>query len=256
LDESDPWSTLNLILQDNVIPAIADETVIKWGLGKEVGDTLIFQDAQGDLMKLLLVGGTSPSIFQGSVIISEENFLRHFPTSSGSNVFLVEGSLADTAFIQEEITLGMRDLGWTMELTGTRLAEFNSVTNTYLSIFMILGALGLLLGTIGLGMVIFRSIIERRKELGLLRAMGFSLGKIRNLVAREYLLLFIVGTFIGGISSLVATLPAFLSKNTDASLSLILIILGILLLNGLFWIYAITGTALSSRPLVNAIRNE
>lgn len=256
LDPQNPWSTLSQTLAENVIPAIADETVIKWGLGMEVGDTLVFQDARGELMKLRLVGGTAPSIFQGSVIISEDHFLKHFPSSSGSQVFLVEGALADTASIHDELSMGMRDLGWTMELTGKRLAEFNSVTNTYLSIFMILGALGLLLGTIGLGMVIFRSIIERRTELGLMKALGYSLGKLRRMVAREYLLLFIAGTVIGGVSSLVATLPAFISRNTDASLPLIFIILGVLVVNGLIWIYSITSVALSNKPLVNALRND
>jgi putative ABC transport system permease protein len=52
--------------------------------------------------------------------------------------------------ISDELTRGMRDLGWSMEYAPQRLTEFNSVTNTYLSIFMVMGALGLLLGTVGL----------------------------------------------------------------------------------------------------------
>jgi hypothetical protein len=39
---------------------------------------------------------------------------------------------------------------------GAALAEFNTVENTYLSIFQVLGGLGLLLGSAGLGIVVAR----------------------------------------------------------------------------------------------------
>ena len=45
--------------------------------------------------------------------------------------------------------------------------------NTYLSTFQTLGALGLLLGTVGLAAVLLRNALERRRELALLRAVGY-----------------------------------------------------------------------------------
>ena len=54
-----------------------------------------------------------------------------------------------------------------------QLAQFLAVQNTYLSTFQSLGALGLLLGTIGLAVVQLRSVLERRGELALMRAGGF-----------------------------------------------------------------------------------
>ena len=55
-----------------------------------------------------------------------------------------------------------------------QLAQFLAVQNTYLSTFQSLGALGLLLGTIGLAVVQLRSVLERRGELALMRAGGFT----------------------------------------------------------------------------------
>ena len=176
LKEENPWATLDITLEGDLIPAIADETVIKWGLGMKVGDTLQYEDADGNGMNLLLAGGLAPSIFQGSVLIAENHFLERFPESSGTEVFLVDGELQDTALISDELSRGMRDLGWTMDYAPARLSEFNSVTNTYLSIFLVMGALGLLLGTVGLSIVLFRSMIERREELTLMRALGFGKG--------------------------------------------------------------------------------
>ncbi|MFC2090686.1 FtsX-like permease family protein, partial [Bacteroidota bacterium] len=256
LDPLDPWETLSVDIGEDVIPAIADETVIKWGLGKRVGDTLVYQDAKGEEMKLLLVGGLAPSIFQGKVLISEANFLKHFPTSSGSSVFLVNGQQNNAPEIEAELSRGFRDMGWTMEYTPARLAEFNSITNTYLSIFMILGALGLLLGTVAIAIVMLRSLMERRAELALFKALGYENRRIRRLIVREYLSLLIGGTGVGGIAAVVATLPSFISRNSDASFTLVLAIIILLLINGYVWIQIMTFLSMKNKSLHEVLRNE
>nr|MDA3818594.1 ABC transporter permease [Prolixibacteraceae bacterium] len=93
LNEKAPWHSLNNDTVD-FIPAIADQTVIKWSLGKNIGDTLLYQNESGEKIVLKLVGGTAASVFQGNVLISKENMLKHFPSINGSNVFLIEGKQA------------------------------------------------------------------------------------------------------------------------------------------------------------------
>ena len=88
LGDEDPWLALNKTFDDGTIPAIADQTVIQWGLGKKVGDVLLYQNELGDTLRLKLIAGTTPSIFQGYVLISNENFLKNYPTNSGSHIFL------------------------------------------------------------------------------------------------------------------------------------------------------------------------
>jgi putative ABC transport system permease protein len=255
LNAEDPWSTLSSELSD-VIPAIADETVIKWGLGLKVGDTLQYIDAMGNQMNLLLVGGLAPSIFQGNVLISNDHFLTHFPQHSGTEVFLVDGNIQDTAMISEELTMGMRDLGWMMNLAAERLTEFNSITNTYLSIFLVMGALGLLLGTVGLAIVLYRSILERKSEISLLRAVGYSLHQIKSMIIREYMFLLIAGSGIGFLAAIIATLPSILSPNMEVSFVTIILVLIILLLNGWFWSWLLTGSGLKNKDIYTALREE
>ncbi len=256
LNEEQPWSSLQLDLPGGLIPAIADETVIKYGLGMSVGDTLRYTNSTGGTMELLLVGGMAPSVFQGSVIISDERFLEQFPESSGSHVFLVDGARADTAAISAELSRGMRDLGWDMQLSSDRLAEFNSVTNAYLSIFMVLGALGLLLGTFGLIVVLSRSILERRQEIALLKAVGYPRKEIRKLITREYFFLLFWGILSGFGSAIIATLPSILSSHSGTSFSTILIWLLILVINGWFWIRLLTSASLSNPQIYEGLRNE
>lgn len=256
LDMVRPWKSLDQELPGGVIPAIADETVIKWGLGLKVGDTLHYVNSNGGTMDLLLIGGLAPSIFQGNVIISNKRFLEQFPESSGTHVFLVEGEMADTALIRSEVERGMRDLGWDMQMTATRLAEFNSVTNTYLSIFLVMGALGLLVGTFGLVVVLSRSILERKQEIALLKAVGYRKRDIRKLVIREYLILLLAGIGAGFISAIVATLPSIVSPNTGISFPSIILWLCILLANGWIWIQIITRLALKDSTIYTSLRND
>jgi putative ABC transport system permease protein len=87
------------------------------------------------------------------------------------------------------------------------LAQFNAVQNTYLSTFQVLGGIGLLLGSLGLGVVVLRNVLERRGELGLLQAVGYRKRSLQWLVASENLALLLVGLLIGGLAAAVAVLP-------------------------------------------------
>jgi putative ABC transport system permease protein len=256
LDGEKPWHSLQEDLPEGVVPAIADETVIKWGLGMEVGDTLHYLNSRGKDMDLLLIGGLAPSVFQGRVLISNTHFLEHFPESSGTSVFLVGGARADSARIRSEIERGLRDFGWDMQLAAVRLVEFHSITNTYLSIFLVMGALGLLLGTFGLVVVLSRSIMERRQEIALLKAVGYGRKTIRKLVVREYVILLLMGIGSGFLTAVIATLPSITSPNTGTSFTTILLLLLLLVGNGWLWIRVVTASALKERTLVTALRNE
>ena len=60
------------------------------------------------------------------------------------------------------------DYGFRSETTVGRLSTLAAVQNTYLATFQSLGGLGLMLGTIGLAVVQWRNVLERRGELALL----------------------------------------------------------------------------------------
>ena len=262
--ESDLWRALSqpslnqhIITSSHhhIIPAIADQTVIQWGLGKNVGDTLFYRNESGDTLRLKLIAGLSPSVFQGYVLISNDNFLKNYPSSSGSNIFLIDGPSEKAKEIGSELKNVFRDYGWEMTTTTERLMEFNSVENTYLSIFMALGALGLILGTVGLAIVLARSILERKNEIALLQALGFTLKQIWKLLVREYFSLLVWGLLIGFVSAALAVWPNFVAPGREVSLEYVLIIVGIILLNSLVWIPLLSWYSLKPKELMTALRN-
>jgi ABC-type antimicrobial peptide transport system permease subunit len=214
---ANPWLLLDADPQDGAIPAIADANSITYVLHRQVGDVF---DAGG--IKVKLVGALDDSIFQSELIISEKYFTRAFPDVQGFRYFLIDGPPPVEARLEDALS----DYGFDVISTPERLAAYHRVENTYLSTFQALGGLGLLLGTLGLGAVLLRNVMERRKELALLRAVGYRPEHLRTMVVAENAYLLIAGTLIGAISAMVAILPAFLQRGghlPNPSLGLLLL---------------------------------
>lgn len=237
LEESvHPWLSLREIKEESIIPAIADQTVIQWGLMKKIGDTLNYFNEAGKPLKLVLVAGLNASVFQGNLLISEEAFMENFPSAAGSKYMMIGCGEAQAEEVRQVLNNDLSDYGMVITAAPTRLANFYSVTNTYLSIFMILGGLGVILGTIGLGIVLLRNMLERRQELALLKAIGYDKKQILNLVLIENIALLILGIFIGVISAFIGILPSLISPAFHIpSHFLIVLVLGVFV-SGLFWI--------------------
>ncbi len=237
------------------IPAIGDAASIQWALGKKLGDTLDYTDERGRTFKIRLVGGLANSILQGSLIIDENEFVKRFPNQSGYQFFLIDTATNKVAGVSAVLSRALQDIGFEATPTVERLNAFNAVQNTYLGTFQILGGLGLLLGSAGLGVVVLRNVLERRAELGLFLALGFRRRTIYWLIFGEHAALLAVGLSLGIISAAVAVLPSLLAPGAQppsASVVLTLIAVGV---SGLLWTLAATDVSLRGE-LLNALRNE
>ena len=93
----------------------------------------------------------------------------------------------------------LTDAGLVVIDPAERLRSYQAVENTYLSTFQALGALGLVLGTLGLGAVVIRNILERRRETALLTAVGYGRSSLRLLVAGEVGLIVAAGVVVGAV---------------------------------------------------------
>ncbi|MFH0762082.1 MAG: FtsX-like permease family protein [Bacteroidota bacterium] len=254
--QADPWKILEQKLPGGAIPAVADQTVIQWGLRLKLGDTLKYKSETGDTVKLVLVSGLANSVFQGNILIPEAQFIRHWPSASGTNVLLASADPADFEQVQSELLRVFRDYGTDLKPASLKLAEFNSVENTYLSIFLVMGALAMLLGTIGLAIILAHNLQERRAEIALLRATGFSRQRILWLVVREYSALLLFGTLAGGLSSLVSVLPGLLNPTGEVSALFLISILLILLANGMLWIVVLGWNSVRKPGIIQSLRTE
>ncbi|PXY02640.1 hypothetical protein DF185_00665 [Marinifilum breve] len=254
VDKENPWSALNQNFGEDVIPAIADQTVILWGLKKAVGDTLVYQNEYGKDVKLLLVGGMANSIFQGNILISDSLFQKNFPSVSGSKIILAESPQKDSLFMAN-FEDNLQDFGVRGSKTSERMAAFYSVENTYLSMFMILGGLGVIIGTIGLGIVLLRNVWERKKELAVLRAIGYTESNIFKLLFSENLFLLVIGLVGGILSALIGVLPSLFTNAFQMPYLYVLLLIFAITISGLAWIY-IPLKVIRRQNIIESLQND
>jgi ABC-type antimicrobial peptide transport system permease subunit len=228
---------------------------LTWALGKKIGDTLTIYDEHGAPKQIQFVATLENSILQGSVIIYEEEFLKLYPSQSGYSAFLIDQKEGKPVDLARALSRALADEGFDPVPAADRLAQFNAVENTYLSTFQALGGLGMLLGSAGLGVVVLRNVLERRGELAVLRAIGFSRAAIGWLALSEHIWLLILGLAAGVISSLIAVVPALQSTTLPVPWLSLAITLGAILAVGL--LSALAATWLMMRgELLAALRSE
>ena len=218
LADEDIWQLLKLDLPDGVVPAlVGDADTTMWGLeakvGVEAGDLLDYVDEAGKAFKAKLVGMLPMrlSVFQGTLLISEQDFVERFPAEEGYRMFLFDGA-GGPPVVWKYGRAGL-DVVSSVE----RLLEFYAVESTYLAMFLVLGVLGLGVGSMGMGVVVLRNVQDRRAEMALLRAVGYRSSALWKLLFMEHGLLLLAGIGVGLLSATVAMAPAWLITKSQVS---------------------------------------
>jgi putative ABC transport system permease protein len=253
-EKMNPWLLLNRELDQNVVPVIADANSMTYVLHKKIGDELAIARDQGAI-RVRFVGALADSVFQSELIISEKNFMRLFPDQQGYRFFLIDAPERDVSSVTAILEDRLADYGFDAVSTRERLANFHRVENTYLSTFQMLGGLGLVLGTLGMAAVLLRNVFERRKELALLRAVGYNSSHFTTMVFAENALLLFLGLATGTFCALLAIAPVFFERGGRLPNVSVGFLLLAVLLSGLTASLVATWAALRS-PLLPALRAE
>ena len=220
---------------DSVYPVLVDATVLQWSLVKNLGDTIYYSGKDGQQIAVQLVGTLPNTIFQGHVLMDKKVFSQIWPDISGSEIFLLK--TAPEAVSQTKIMLSqaMYEYGVLVRTTGSRLAAFNTVTDTYLSIFMTLGGIGLLIGIMGFVIVIRKNLSVRQYEIEMYAQLGFSQQKTKQILYRENIMVPLYAIITGLLSAFIS----IGSNYTNVSITVwftALILTGLFVLLTLFFI--------------------
>ena len=263
-ETENPW---RLLWEDREagapIPVIGDQNSMTYVLKWPVGEERVFPIGEGGApVRLRLVGTLWDSVFQGELLMAEEDLLQSLPAPDGYRLFLSEWeevpqgeeALAAAEAEAADIVVGaLADYGAVSTSTRARLAEFHQVENTYLSTFQALGGLGLLLGTFGLGAVLLRNADERRQEWALLSAAGYRRRDFAELGFWENALLLSAGLAAGSIAAFIAILPVLGQRDASGSLTLLMLLLAGILAFGL-GAGAFAARAAANRPILESLR--
>jgi ABC-type lipoprotein release transport system permease subunit len=245
-----PWLLLEARLPGGAVPAIADANSMTYSLHRKLGEEF---DLAG--VRYRIVAALQDSVFQGELIVSEENFLRLFPDSEGYRFFLLSTPPGKADEVAHALTAALSDYGFVIQPAAARLASFHKVENTYLSTFRALGGLGLLLGTVGLAAVLMRNVLERRRELALLRAVGYRRRHLFTMVLAENIYLLMMGLATGAVCAALATAPAVSTRGGHVPVASLAVLLALVAVTGIASSAMATAAALRA-PVLDALKAE
>jgi hypothetical protein len=223
-----------------------DANTLEYVLHKKVGDTV---EVGG--VELKIVEALHDSIFQSELILSDADFRRTFPEEGGFRAFLVDTDEGNEGGLEAAFS----DYGLDLITTEAKLAGYHRVENTYLSTFQALGGLGLMLGTVGLAAILMRNVLERRRQLALLRAVGYPESALMRMTAVESLFLLTAGLAAGVVCALVAVVPTVRERGGTLPLRAISVLILAVLVTGLL-AAGVSLRVLRKAPLLDSLRSE
>lgn len=111
--------------------------------------------------------------------------------------------LADDNFLVASATLVYERIETTLEMT-------NKITS-FLQIYV---TFGLVIGAVGMGVISVRNVAERKREIGMMRAIGFPRKQVMLSVLLELVVLGIIGLIIGIVNGLLVSIGFANMQNT------------------------------------------
>jgi hypothetical protein len=254
-EKANPWLLLQEDDPEAPVPVIADAASMEYVLHRGLGDEMVLDRPGAAPIRLRFVAALEDSVFQSELIMGERAFRRLFPGDEGFRVFLLDVPLPEEADVVASLESTLADQGFDAVTARDRLAAYHRVENTYLSTFQALGALGLLLGTVGLATVLLRNALERRREIALLRALGYRPGHVSGMLVAENATLLGLGVGAGLAAALVAVLPAVIHRGGVVPVGAIAAVAAAVVITGLAT-SLLAASVVRRSPRLEALRSE
>ena len=150
----------------------------------------------GDVREFTVIGvlSSAPS-FYGATMSAEAAADLGYGTANRFFLRLAEG--ADARATANAVERAFSRSGLQTSLLKEQLAESRSTINSIFYLLQGFMGLGLLIGVAALGVVTIRAVVERRQQIGVLRAIGFQRGMVQAVFLLENLFVAGLGTLIG-----------------------------------------------------------
>lgn len=195
-----PWTLLETPTADGgAVPVFGDEETMQWIEYRRVGDEFTMP-IDGRPVRLRLAGVIRGGLFSGQLLMSDANLRRLSANAPGYGMHFVETTPAATEAARQMLS-GLFDYGFSIEDTPRIIDAVRSVQRLYMSMFVVLGSLGLLLGAVGSAAVLVRDAAVRRGSLAMLQAVGLSRGLGAGMLIASHLTPILAGLATGMLSA-------------------------------------------------------
>lgn len=233
-------------LHSSIFNVYVDETVLTWGLMKNLGDTLYYQNSHGEEVKLILAGTLPNTVLQGNVVMDKDQFAKIWPEITGSEVALVKVKENEIEQTRNILATALNEYGVRVMPTGERLRQFYQVTDTYLTIFLTLGGIGLLIGIFSFVIIIRKNLVMKEKDVRLYNMLGYPSEAVEYLLVNEHVMVPLYAIFIG-ITGAILSAGAGISDITMNTWLLCLVFTALLLGFALFYVKTIINNQINKQ---------
>lgn len=173
-------------------------------LNYAMGESFDLLTSTGEPTSLLITGIYNPESGGYDLIVNEDTFAEIGDPSLVNRLIIQASDDADLAKVHDELneivldypTVAVTDYE---EYAETQVEQFEAIFGVLyglLALAVIISLLGIL-NTLGL------SVLERTREIGLLRAVGMTRGQVRQVVRLESVLVTLLGAVLGVVLGLV-----------------------------------------------------
>jgi putative ABC transport system permease protein len=176
-----------------------DPTKIIWSFSQVTNGPPVARQtpAAGDVLRLswdpgigtpiskdVTVIGVINGVFFGGVVTTAQFLQQSWGIGTGQFGFVKITTGSDPTNVANILKRDFARIGMQTTAIAPLISSFIQVGQSFLGVFEAFLALGLVVGIAGLGIISIRSVVERRKEIGVIRAIGFR----RRMVLQAFLL--------------------------------------------------------------------
>jgi len=147
--------------------------------------------------------------YVSGVYVNEDSYRSVFgePTYARSFIRLTEGANARDAARSIEAALGTRGV---QALSVNKIISDNAAQDqAFTRMFQAFMALGLFVGIAALGVIAFRSVVERRQQIGMLRAIGYQTETVALTFVLESTFVALMGILSGVVGGVIVSRNLF-----------------------------------------------
>lgn len=187
------------------------------GVDPPIGGTLLATTASGTL-EFEIVGVTENDYSWSGAWMSGDAARELVPTATAQRIYVAVADGADPDAVAREIETRFLTSGAEAETFDDRVGRFVETDQGFFSLLRGYLLLGLVIGIAGLAVSLFRAVRERRRQIGMVRAMGLPGTGIRRWFMIEAAFISVMGIATGvGLGLLTGYLTTTRSTSLDES---------------------------------------
>ena len=165
--------------------------------GVGVGDELAVRLPRGGPQQYVVAGVYEDSQLAGSVLL-DLGAAENFTSATDAVLLLLADPGVDTAALVAAAEQAVEDYPTVEVLDQTAfIADTASTIDVVISIINVLLALSVLIAVLGIVNTLALAVLERTRELGLLRAIGLGRKQVRRMITVEAVIVAIFGALLG-----------------------------------------------------------